>query len=447
MSRNQGKEFKNVNRIQGLAPKSGNKIQVQALKSGSRAVVCRENVSKESVRKENVHKENACKESVRKEGVCAICDICGGCTYQGMPYDKQLAKKQKMMEELLSAYGEVLPILGMETPRYYRNKVHHVFTRDRKGKVHHGFYEAGSHRVVEPKECMLEDQLSQAIIQTVAELLPSFKIKIFDEDTGYGFLRHVLVRRGFASGEVMVVLVCADVIFPSKNNFVKALRAKHPEITTVVLNVNDKRTSMVLGERNIPLYGPGFIKDQLCGLTFRISPDSFYQVNPVQTKVLYETAISYAQLTGKETVMDAYCGIGTIGLSAAAKAGHVIGVELNGNAVRDARNNAKENKISSASFYQGDAGAFMMQMAQEGQKADVVFMDPPRSGSTQEFMDAIGILAPNRVVYVSCGPESLARDLKYLVKKGYRVEKIQPVDMFPATGHVETVVLLSRIDK
>ena len=241
----------------------------------------------------------------------------------------------------------------------------------------------------------------------------------------------------------MVVLVTGSPIFPSKNNFVKALRKAHPEITTVVLNVNDRQTSMVLGDREKPIFGPGFIKDRLCGCMFRISPKSFYQVNPVQTEILYQTAIDYAGLTGKETVIDAYCGIGTIGLIAAKKAGKVIGVELNKDAVKDARINAKENKITNVAFYQGDAGRFMVEMAAKGEKADVVFMDPPRSGSTEEFMDAVAILNPDRVVYVSCNPETLARDLAYFKKKGYRAEKAWAVDQFPATSHVETVILMT----
>lgn len=373
-----------------------------------------------------------------------MAEVCGGCDYQGIPYEKQLSMKQARVKELLGDFGKVEPILGMENPNYYRNKVQHVFGRDRKGKILAGFYEAKSHRVVDVDECLIEDKKSQEIIKTIKDMLRSFKITIYDEDTGYGLLRHVLVRRGFASGEIMVVLVSASVIFPSKNNFVKALRVKHPEITTVVLNVNDKNTSMVLGERNITLYGPGFIKDTLCGCTFRISPSSFYQVNPIQTEKLYRLAVEYAKLRKEDTVIDAYCGIGTIGLVAASGAGKVIGVELNPNAVRDAKINCKENQIQNAQFLQGDAGEFMSLMASRGEHADVVFMDPPRSGSTEQFMDAVALLAPSRVVYISCNPETLARDLRYMKKKGYQVEKIQPVEMFCATSHVETVCLLSR---
>ena len=332
----------------------------------------------------------------------------------------------------------------MENPKYYRNKVHHAFARDKKGNILSGCYEEHSHRVVNIDECMLEDKQSQEIIATVKSLLKSFKIFIYDEDTDRGLLRHVLVRRAFSTGEIMVVLVVTSPIFPSKNNFVKALRDKHPDITTVVLNVNDKDTSMVLGERNITLYGPGFIRDILCGCTFRISPSSFYQINPVQTEKLYGRAIECAGLTGNETVIDAYCGIGTIGLVASKKAKSVIGVELNGDAVRDAGINCKENKITNARFYKADASDFMAKMAEEGEHADVVFMDPPRSGSTERFMDAVAKLSPKRVVYVSCDPSTQARALQYMTKLGYRVFSICPIDMFPFTSHVETVCLLSN---
>lgn len=361
-----------------------------------------------------------------------------------MDYPKQLKLKEKKVSELLSEYGRINKIYGMEEPAFYRNKVHHVLGRDKKGNIISGCYEPDSHRIVDIKECVLEDKKCREIIETVKKLLKSFKMTIYDEDRDFGLMRHILVRRGFSTGEIMVVLVATSQILPSKNNFTKALLKEHPEITTVVLNVNDKFTSMVLGERNIVLYGPGFIKDILCGCTFRISPSSFYQINSVQTEKLYNTAIEFANLSGRETVIDAYCGIGTIGLVASKKAGKVIGVELNKDAVKDACLNCRENRISNASFYAGDAGEFMTKMASNGQKADVVFMDPPRSGSTEQFIDALGVLSPAKVVYVSCNPETQVEDLKYFKTKGYKVEKIQPVDMFPYTGHVETVCLLSK---
>ncbi len=375
---------------------------------------------------------------------CKITKKCGGCQFQGMAYQEQLKRKQKQEEKLLGRFCKVNPIIGMDQPYYYRNKVHAVFDRDRKGNIISGTYREGTHQVVAVEDCLIEDEKSQEIIRTIRGMLKSFKMKTYDEDTGYGLLRHVLVRRGFTTGEIMVVLVLGSPILPSKNNFVKALRKEHPEITTVVLNVNNKKTSMVLGEKEKTIYGPGYIRDVLCGCTFRISPKSFYQVNPVQTAVLNQTAIRFADLSGKETVIDAYCGIGTIGLIAAKHAKKVIGVELNQDAVRDARMNAKENSITNVRIYQGDAGRFMVEMAEEKQKADVVFMDPPRAGSDERFLSSVVRLAPKKVVYVSCNPQTLARDLKYLVKQGFEVRKIQPVDMFPFCDHCETVCFLTR---
>lgn len=381
----------------------------------------------------------------KQQRFCTNAKKCGGCQYQGVPYQEQLKKKQKQVEALLKKFVKISPIIGMEEPYFYRNKVHAVFDRDRKGNIISGIYEAKSHRVVPIDECLIEDEKSQEIIRTIRKMLKSFKIKTYDEDTGYGLLRHVLVRRGFRTDEVMVVLVIGSPIFPSKNNFVKALRRVHPEISTVVLNINDRHTSMVLGEREIVIYGKGFIRDTLCGRTFRISPKSFYQVNPVQTEVLYNEAVRFAGLTGRERVIDAYCGIGTISLIAASKAKEVIGVELNKDAVRDARINARENKITNVQFRQGDAGQFMEAMAAAGERADVVFMDPPRAGSDEKFLSSLIKLCPDKVVYISCNPETLARDLEYLTKKGYGVKRVQPVDMFSFTVHVETVCLLSKL--
>ena len=375
---------------------------------------------------------------------CKVWKKCGGCQFQGVPYTEQIKIKQKNMNKLLKKYGNVKPIIGMENPFYYRNKVHAVFDRDKKGNIICGTYEAGTHRVVPVEECMIEDKTSQEIIRAIRDMLKSFRIKTYDEDTGYGLLRHVLVRRGFSTDEIMVVLVVASPIFPSKNNFVKALRKKFPQISTVVLNVNDKKTSMVLGERDIVLYGKGFIRDRLCGCTFRISPQSFYQVNPVQTEVLYGKAMEFAAMTGKERVIDAYCGTGTIGIIASGNARDVIGVELNRDAIRDARMNARENKIRNVRFVPGDAGWFMEGMAAEGEKVEVVLMDPPRSGSDRKFLHSLLTLSPEKIVYVSCNPETLARDLACLTKRDYLVKKMQPVDMFPLTDSVEVVCLLEN---
>ena len=382
----------------------------------------------------------------RSTSICPVLNLCGGCQLLDMEYAKQLDFKQKQVEELLKGLCPVKPIIGMKDPFHYRNKVHAVFDRDKKGNIISGIYEENTHHVVPVEKCLIENQKADEIIGTIRGMLKSFKIRTYDEDTGFGLLRHVLIRKGFSTGEIMVVLVTASPVFPSKNNFVKALREKHPEITTIVQNINGRGTSMVLGDKEHVLYGKGYIVDELCGCRFRISSKSFYQVNSVQTEILYEKALSLSGLTGRELVVDAYCGIGTIGIIASKAAGKVIGVELNQGAVRDAVNNAKMNGIDNIRFYCNDAGRFLVNMAEQGENADVVIMDPPRSGSTEEFMDAVGKLGAGKVVYVSCNPETLARDVRYMKKLGYRAVEAWPVDMFPETDHVETIVLLSKLD-
>lgn len=372
--------------------------------------------------------------------ICPVAGKCGGCQWINREYAEQLKAKETRFRKLMEPYCKPEPIIGMEQPTHYRNKVHAAFGEDRRHNVISGIYEANSHRIVPVDNCLIENKKADEIIVSIRGLLRSFKIRPYNEDTGYGLLRHVLVRVGHVSGEIMVVLVLGSPIMPSKNNFVKALRKLHPEITTVVVNVNDRGTSMVLGDKEQVLYGKGYIEDELCGRKFRISPKSFYQVNPVQTEKLYNKAMCYAGLTGKEVLVDAYCGTGTIGIIAADKAGKVIGVELNGDAVRDARNNARMNRISNIEFYQNDAGKFLVEMAEQKAEVDVVMMDPPRSGSTEAFLDAVATIKPKRVVYVSCNPDTLVRDLKYLTKKGYQVKKCVAVDMFPFTESCEAVV-------
>ena len=383
-------------------------------------------------------------EKKNKIAACKAAKKCGGCQYQGIPYEKQLQDKQKAVRQLMQPFCKAAGITGMKDPYHYRNKVHAVFARKKDGTIISGVYEEGTHRVVPVETCQIEDEKADAIINDIRGLLKSFKIKIYNEDTGYGLLRHVLIRRGFSTGEIMVVLVLGSPVMPSKNNFVKALRKLHPEITTVVLNVNDKRTSMVLGDRETTIYGKGYIEDVLCGLRFRISSKSFYQINPVQTEKLYGKAMELAGLSGTERVIDAYCGIGTIGMVAAKSAKEVIGVELNPDAVRDAVKNAKHNQMKNIRFYQEDAGRFMEKMAALGEKADVVFMDPPRSGSTEQFMKSVVTLAPKKIVYISCDPQTQARDLKYLTRYGYKAMGAYPYDMFPFTKHAENIVLLTK---
>ena len=380
-----------------------------------------------------------------EEKKCPLYKKCGGCQLQNLSYAEQLGFKQRKTERLLGEFGRVEPIIGMDEPYHYRNKVQAAFATARNGKIISGVYQSGTHSIVCVDSCLTEDRKADEIIVSVRNMLRSFKIQPYDERSGSGTLRHVLVKRGFKTNQIMVVLVTAGPIFPAKNNFVKALRKEHPDITTIVHNINPYQTSLVLGERENVLYGTGKIEDELCGLTFRISPRSFYQINPVQTEVLYNTAMEYADMSGREKVIDAYCGIGTIGLVASKRAGEVIGVELNRDAVHDATSNAKRNGIKNVRFFCDDAGEFMLGMAQDGERADIVFMDPPRAGSDECFLSSLVTLAPKKIVYISCNPETQQRDLRLLTKRGYKVEKIQPVDMFPHTNHVETVVLLSQL--
>jgi 23S rRNA (uracil1939-C5)-methyltransferase len=374
---------------------------------------------------------------------CAFSEKCGGCDYAGMKYDNELAVKQKYIEELFGEYVKVDDIVGMYRPIYYRNKVHAVVGLDDSRNVIAGTYEENSHRIVDTSDCMIEDSQCTDIIKDIKGLIASFKYQPYDEDAGKGMIRHILLRKGFSTKEIMLVIVTAGVAFPSKNNFLKALCEKHPEITTIVQNINDRRTSMVLGKRNIVLKGKGYIEDVLCGCRFRISPTSFYQINHQQTEKLYKKAIQLADISKNDTVIDAYCGIGTIGIVASKKAGKVIGVELNSEAVSDAKINASINNIKNVTFVNADAGDFLVEYAKNA-KADVVIMDPPRSGSTPEFLNSLLKIKPDRIVYISCGPDTQARDIKVLVKGGYKVTACQPFDLFPHTEHVETVILLSR---
>lgn len=368
------------------------------------------------------------------------------------------------------------PIAGMGEPYHYRNKVVSPYapgrrikpkaakaakgdkrasTREDKHAPTHeilcGMYAAGTHRIVPTDACLIENRIAKKIILAVRDLMPSFRIEPYREDANTGFLRHAIVRVGHTSGEVLVTLVTNGRQFPGSKALVRELVKRCPEITSIVQNVNTRQTNVILGTDEIRLYGPGFILDKLCGLSFRISSQSFYQVNASQTEVLYRRAIELARLTGDETVIDAYCGTGTIGLVAACGAEQgkgarrVIGVDETVSAIRDARANAQHNGIENAEFVACDAGIFMRDLAAEAtERIDVVLMDPPRSGATEDFLKALVALSPQRVVYISCNPETQARDVAYLVERGYAVEAVQPVDMFPHTEHVETVAVLSR---
>ena len=326
--------------------------------------------------------------------VCPLAKKCGGCQLQNLSYPEQLHLKQATAIRLLGRFGHVEEILGMDDPYHYRNKVQAAFGVNRQGQIISGVYQSASHRIVPVSDCLIEDKVADRIIVTIRKLLKSFKIRPYDEDTGRGTLRHVLVRRGWRSGEILVVLVTAHGMLPGKRNFVRALLQQHPDITTVVQNINAGQTSLVLGAHSEVLYGPGYIREQLGDFTFRISPRAFYQINPVQTEVLYRTALEYAGLTGTETVVDAYCGTGTIGIFASRNAARVIGVENNRDAVRDAISNAKANRADNVRFYTADASDFLQGMARAGEHADVVILDPPRAGSDERFLSAVTTVAP-----------------------------------------------------
>ncbi|MBQ6390027.1 MAG: 23S rRNA (uracil(1939)-C(5))-methyltransferase RlmD [Eggerthellaceae bacterium] len=385
---------------------------------------------------------------------CQVARECGGCTRIAEAYGQQLADKDAYVAELFAeedfALAEIRPIRGMDDPFHYRNKVNSPFAPGKRGpnggrEILTGMYAAGSHRIVPTESCLLENEQAQQAIRAIKGIMKKHGVAPYDEDKGTGFMRHAVVRVGHESGEVLVTLVTNEGEFPSSKSFCRELVRRCPFITSIVQNVNTRQTNVILGEREQRLYGPGFILDTLCGLSFRISSRSFYQVNAVQTTVLYEQALAFADLGPGQVAIDAYCGTGTIGLVAAKRSGaQVIGVDSVESAIRDARENARHNGIDNARFATADASSFMRDLAAEGQRVDVVFMDPPRAGSTEEFLDALAQLAPARVVYVSCNPETQVRDLCYLAGKGYVVRVVQPVDMFPHTDHVETVVLLTR---
>lgn len=381
-----------------------------------------------------------------EEKKCPYIKYCGGCSYEHNDYEKQLEEKQKLVEKTLKGNVEFIDkIIPMNFPFYYRNKVHYVLQKSKDGSIYAGLYKEGTHDVIGVKHCLIEDTRAQKIVKTIVELMNSFKYSIYFEDKGEGLFRHILIRTSYKKHEVMVTLVATDTRIPNKNDFIKALIEKHPEIKTVVLNINKKDTSYILGDREVVLYGNGYIEDILNKKTFRISSKSFYQINPNQTAKLYSKTMEYADLKGKEIVIDAYSGTGTIGIIASDDAKEVIAVESNSEAVKDAITNAKINKVKNIKFNNDDASLFMEKLALEKFKVDVVITDPPRQGSDEKFIHAIKSLKPEKVVYISCSLESLERDLKEFKKIGYKAKKAIPVDMFPWTRHVECVTLMSRV--
>ena len=362
-----------------------------------------------------------------------------------LSYDKQIIQKQEYLQQLWKK-EKVLPFLAMENPSHYRYKVVTTFGYNKQKKeIVAGMYKPKTHFVVAKgdREVIEEAELS-SVSKTVHQMMIKYKMMPYDEDRQQGYVRHILMRKGLFTNEILLVLVVSSLIFPGKNNFIKEVVKKHPNIKSIVLNENRRRTSIILGDKEKVIYGSGYIYDSLCGSSFRVSSKSFYQVNPKQTEILYQRAIELAKLQGNETLLDAYCGIGTIGIIVSKQVKKVIGVELNKEAISDAIYNSKLNKCTNIRFINSDASVFMAELAKQKEKIDVVIMDPPRSGSNEQFLSALCKLEPEKVVYISCGPESQVRDVKYLLANGYKVMSIQGVDMFPYTSHTEVVVLLQK---
>ena len=371
---------------------------------------------------------------------CKICTSCGGCQYQQLAYSAQLKYKTKRVKEALSRIAhikqDVLPCIGASNPYNYRNKIQVPFVKDRNGVVKFGFYKENTHIIMPIKECAIEDKKAAPILWDVKLLLEDMNIPTYNEDSGKGILRYVLIRTSHHYDELMVVLVTTSMNFPGQRNFVNELIKKHPEITTVVENVNSRKTNVILGDKEKVLYGPGHIKDDILGLTFEISASSFFQINPEQVEKLYKCALDL--VNPNEIVLDAYSGVGTIGLIAARNAKKVISVEINKSAHKNAVENAKRNNISNIQFVCDDASKFITKYIGD---IDTLIMDPPRSGSDETFLKTVMDKRIKKVIYVSCNPETLARDIEYLSPL-YEVKYVQPVDMFPMTAHCETVVSL-----
>ena len=379
------------------------------------------------------------------ENRCPAARRCSGCQMANLSYGQTLRWKKSQVTKLLGSYGKVRPIIGMADPFHYRYKVQTAFGYSR-GRVVYGVWQSKEGRVAPVDGCLIEEEGAAKIAATVRKLMQSFKLSPWMEGRG-GFLRYLLIRRGYATGQVMVVLVAGTPVFPSKGAFVRELLRAHPEITTLLFSVNTGELNLMLGDREEVLYGPGYIEDELCGLNFRISPASFYQVNPLQTQCLYTEALALCELSGEERVLDAYCGVGTIGMIAAGQVKEVIGVETVEAAVKDAEKNAALNGIRNIRFVCADAGEFLTEAAEAGEKPDLVILDPPRAGASKTFIQGLRKAMPEKILYISCNPETQARDLVLLTAgKKYAVEAIQPVDMFPWTHHIENIVFLRRVN-
>ena len=377
---------------------------------------------------------------------CPFYESCGGCQVQHLSYSEQLRMKKMRVAEVLRRVGDyngkVDDMVGSEHPFHYRNKVQFPFGKDERGQLIAGLYQQGSHRIIDIDQCLIENAEADQIVRIIKQLCIEHGIEPYEQKYRKGFIRHVMVRKSVVNNQLMVVIVTGKINFPEKQIFIDTLIKAFPNIKTIVQNINPEFTDVVLGYREHILYGDGFIEDELSGLRFKIAAKSFFQVNPYQTERLYAKALSLAQLTKEDVVLDAYSGVGTITLLAAQQAKHVTGVEIVRDAVLNAIENAKLNQIKNVSFIEADAAPYLVQRAAKEKTYDVLFVDPPRNGCEESFLKAVKVIKPNRFVYISCEPSSLARDIKYL-SDTYDVKYVQPVDMFSQTYHVETVVLLT----
>ncbi|MBP5225045.1 MAG: 23S rRNA (uracil(1939)-C(5))-methyltransferase RlmD [Lachnospiraceae bacterium] len=389
----------------------------------------------------------------RCDARCSRAAACGGCQLQQMTYEAQLQFKTEKVRQNLRRIGgfdiEVPGCLGMREPWHYRNKSQVPVGRSKDGRIVTGFYAHHTHDIIESDGCALTFEEADAVLRIVREWMEAQHIPPYDEETGRGLVRHVLSRKGFATGQIMVCVIAAGSVLPYYGELLRHLKTEIPGFTTLCLNVNTARGNTILGKETKVLYGPGVIEDEIDGLKFTVSANSFYQVNPAQTAVLYGKALEFAGLTGNETVWDVYCGIGTISLFLARRAKKVYGVEIVPQAVEDARLNAGRNALQNTEFFTGKAEEVLpaWHSAHPGEKIDVIVVDPPRKGCDEACLQTIVSMAPDRLVYVSCDSATLARDLKYLCENGFRLEKVQPVDMFGMTVHVETVCCLSHQNK
>lgn len=386
----------------------------------------------------------------RREPLCSIYKRCGGCQLQHMSYEGQLDFKRSRVKDALERIGglkdiEVNPVLGMENPLRYRNKVQLPVGGTDKPYI--GFYSPRSHDIIDMDKCYIQNEAADRVVKHTREWMEKCRIRPYDEATHSGLVRHIMVRQAYRTGEIMVVLVTNGREIPYVDEYIEALRKNINNLTGVLQNINTDKTNVILGKENIVLWGREIITDYIGRFKFNISPHSFFQVNPVQTEVLYNKALEFAGLTGNETVFDAYCGTGTISLFLADKAKKVYGVEIIPQAIENAKENARVNNITNVEFITGEAEKVIPELIEKGIRADVVVVDPPRKGCDESLLHAIGKMEPDRIVYVSCDPGTLARDLAILTKLGYEVIEVQPVDMFPETAHVETIVLMSRKDK